>query len=106
LRRSLRLVKELIGSGVSGVVQEAALRWYLYSLHQSVPDALASLPSEAGLRKPGALLSGTTRASLSEELFRERWEEVLELLEKAKEVVYKRLPRQAPWGCEDSAGNS
>ncbi len=44
--------------------------------------------------------------SLNEELFRERWEEVLELLEKAKKVVYKRLPRQAPWGCEDSAGNS
>lgn len=62
---SLRLVKELIGSGVSGVVQEAALRWYLYSLHQSVPDALASLPSEAGLRKPGAPLSGTTPPSAS-----------------------------------------
>jgi hypothetical protein len=44
--------------------------------------------------------------SLSEELFRERWAEALELLEEAKEVVYERLPRQAPWGREGSAGNS
>jgi hypothetical protein len=44
--------------------------------------------------------------SLNEELFRERWEEVLELLEKAKEVVYERLPRQAPWSRGDSAGSS
>ncbi|NAZ24351.1 MAG: hypothetical protein GU357_01115 [Thermofilum sp.] len=31
--------------------------------------------------------------SLNEELFRERWVETLELLEEAKEVVYKRLPQ-------------
>ncbi|AJB41749.1 MAG: PaREP1 family protein [Candidatus Hadarchaeum sp.] len=31
--------------------------------------------------------------SLHEELFRERWDETLELLEEAREVVYKRLPQ-------------
>ena len=31
--------------------------------------------------------------SLNEELFRERWDETLELLEEAREVVYKRLPQ-------------
>jgi len=40
---SLNKVKELVGSGVSGDLEEAALRWYLYSLHQNVLDALASL---------------------------------------------------------------
>ena len=30
--------------------------------------------------------------SLNEELFRERWVETFELLEEAREVVYKRLP--------------
>jgi len=29
--------------------------------------------------------------SLNEKLFRERWDETLELLEEAREVVYKRL---------------
>jgi len=51
---SLNKVKELVGSGVSSDLEEAALRWYLYSLHQNVLDALASLISEAGLRKPGS----------------------------------------------------
>uniref|UniRef100_A0A7C1CDZ5 DUF86 domain-containing protein n=1 Tax=Thermofilum adornatum TaxID=1365176 RepID=A0A7C1CDZ5_9CREN len=51
---SLNKVKELVGSGVSSDLEEAFLRWYLYSLHQSVLDALASLISEAGLRKPGS----------------------------------------------------
>ena len=40
---SLNKVKELVGSGVSGDLEEAALRWYLYSPHQNVLDALASL---------------------------------------------------------------
>jgi predicted nucleic acid-binding Zn-ribbon protein len=31
--------------------------------------------------------------SLNEKLFRERWDEMLELLKEAKEVVYKRLPQ-------------
>ena len=51
---SLNKVKELVGSGVSSDLEVAALRWYLYSLHQNVLDALASLISEAGLRKPGS----------------------------------------------------
>lgn len=43
--------------------------------------------------------------SLNEELFRERWDETLELLEEAKEVVYKRLPQLVPWSHEPSAGS-
>jgi hypothetical protein len=33
------------------------------------------------------------KGSLNEELFRERWDEMLKLLEEAREVVYKRLPQ-------------
>jgi len=51
---SLNKVKELVGSGVSSELEEAAMRWYLYSLHRNILDALASLISEAGLRKPGS----------------------------------------------------
>jgi uncharacterized protein YutE (UPF0331/DUF86 family) len=51
---SLNKVEELVGSGVSSDVEEVALRWYLYSLHQNILDALASLLSKAGFRKPGS----------------------------------------------------
>ena len=46
---SLESIEELLRSGVASGLHEAALRWHLYSLHQNVLDALASLLAEAGL---------------------------------------------------------
>jgi uncharacterized protein YutE (UPF0331/DUF86 family)/predicted nucleotidyltransferase len=93
---SLRLAKELIGSGISSIVQEAALRWYLCSLHQNIPDALASLLSEAGLRKP------VSYAELAEPLVEKglvsAWfaEEVARLARTRNILAhaYRRVPRE------------
>jgi uncharacterized protein YutE (UPF0331/DUF86 family)/predicted nucleotidyltransferase len=93
---NLRLAKELIGSGISSVVQEAALRWYLCSLHQNIPDALASLLSEAGLRKP------VSYAELAEPLVEKglvsAWfaEEVARLARTRNILAhaYRRVPRE------------
>lgn len=51
---SLKLVEELVEAGVPSSLHEAALRWHLYSLHQNILDAIASLLAEAGFRKPAA----------------------------------------------------
>lgn len=51
---NLKRIEELVETGIPSSLHEAALRWYLYSLHQNILDALASLLAEAGFRKPAS----------------------------------------------------
>jgi uncharacterized protein YutE (UPF0331/DUF86 family)/predicted nucleotidyltransferase len=93
---SLNKVEELVGSGVSSDVEEVALRWYLYSLHQNILDALASLFSKAGFRKPGSYAElakplvekGLVPAWFAEEVAR---------LARTRNILahaYRRVPRE------------
>lgn len=51
---NLKRIEELVETGILSNIHEAALRWYLYSLHQNILDALASLLAEAGFTKPAS----------------------------------------------------
>ena len=51
---NLKRIEELVETGIPSSLHEAALRWYLYPLHQNILDALASLLAEAGFRKPAS----------------------------------------------------
>jgi uncharacterized protein YutE (UPF0331/DUF86 family) len=94
--KSLNNVKELVGSGVSSDLKEAALRWYLYSLHQNILDALASLISEAGLRKLGSYAE--LAKPLAEEGLVSEWFacEVARMARTGNLLahVYRRVPRE------------
>jgi predicted nucleotidyltransferase len=93
---SLESVEELLRSGVASGLHEAALRWYLYSLHQNILDALASLLAEAGLRKPASY--SELAAPLLERGYAPRWfaEEVAKIARTRNLLVhaYRRIPRE------------
>ncbi len=93
---SLKSVEELLKSGVASGFHEAALRWYLYSLHQNILDALASLLAEAGLRKPASY--SELAAPLLERGYAPRWfaEEVAKIARTRNPLAhaYRRIPRE------------
>ena len=92
---SLKSVEELLKSGVASGFHEAALRWYLYSLHQNILDALASLLAEAGLRKPASY--SELAAPLLERGYAPGWfaEEVAKVARTRNPLAhaYRRIPR-------------
>ncbi|HDN76097.1 MAG TPA: DUF86 domain-containing protein [Acidilobales archaeon] len=49
---NLNLLKELLKQGVKDPIREAALRWYIYVIHQNILDIVASIIAELNLRKP------------------------------------------------------
>ena len=93
---SLESIEELLRSGVASGLREAALRWHLYSLHQNVLDALASLLAEAGLRKPASY--SELAAPLLERGYAPRWfaEEVAKVARTRNLLAraYRRIPRE------------
>ncbi len=93
---SLESIEELLRSGVASGLHEAALRWHLYSLHQNVLDALASLLAEAGLRKPASY--SELAAPLLERGYAPRWfaEEVAKVARTRNLLAhaYRRIPRE------------
>jgi predicted nucleotidyltransferase len=93
---SLKSVEELLKSGVASGFHEAALRWYLYSLHQNILDALASLLAEAGLRKPASY--SELAAPLLERGYAPGWfaEEVAKVARTRNLLAhaYRRIPRE------------
>ena len=93
---SLKSIEELLRSGVASGLHEAALRWHLYSLHQNILDALASLLAEAGLRKPAAY--SELAAPLLERGYTSRWfaEEVAKVARARNPLAYAygRIPRE------------
>jgi len=93
---SLKSVEELLKSGVASGFHEAALRWHLYSLHQNVLDALASLLAEAGLRKPASY--SELAAPLLERGYAPGWfaEEVAKVARTRNPLAhaYRRIPRE------------
>lgn len=93
---SLKSIEELLRSGVASGLHEAALRWHLYSLHQNVLDALASLLAEAGLRKPASY--SELAAPLLERGYAPRWfaEEVAKVARTRNLLAhaYRRIPRE------------
>jgi Uncharacterized conserved protein len=93
---SLKSIEELLRSGVTSGLHEAALRWYLYSLHQNVLDALASLLAEAGLRKPASyseLAAPLLERGYAPRLFAE---EVAKIARTRNLLAhaYRRIPRE------------
>ena len=93
---SLKSVEELLKSGVASGFHEAALRWYLYSLHQNILDALASLLAEAGLRKPASY--SELAEPLLERGYAPGWfaEEVAKVARTRNLLAhaYRRIPRE------------
>jgi predicted nucleotidyltransferase len=93
---SLESIEELLRSGVASGFHEAALRWYLYSLHQNILDALASLLAEAGLRKPASY--SELAAPLLERGYAPGWfaEEVAKVARTRNLLAhaYRRIPRE------------
>jgi len=51
---ALKNAGEIISSGVKSSLELAALQWYLYTAHQNILDAVASIVSKLGFRKPGS----------------------------------------------------
>jgi len=93
---NLKLISELIETGISTNFHEAALRWYLYSLHQNVLDALASLLAEAGFRKPASY--SELALPLLERGYVSRWftEEVAKYARTRNLLAhaYRRIPKE------------
>jgi hypothetical protein len=93
---SLESIEELLRSGVASGLHEAALRWHLYSLHQNILDALASLLAEAGLRKPASY--SELAAPLLERGYAPGWfaEEVAKVARTRNPLAhaYRRIPRK------------
>jgi len=93
---NLKSVEELLKSGVASGFHEAALRWYLYSLHQNILDALASLLAEAGLRKPASY--SELAEPLLERGYAPGWfaEEVAKVARTSNLLAhaYRRIPRE------------
>jgi predicted nucleotidyltransferase len=88
---SLKSVEELLKSGVASGFHEAALRWHLYSLHQNILEALASLLAEAGLRKPASY--SELAAPLLERGYTSRW-----FAEEVAKVARARNPLAHAYG--------
>jgi len=53
----VKLIEKLIKNGFLDEIREAALRWYLYSIHQNVLDSLAIIIAELNIRKPPSYAS-------------------------------------------------
>jgi len=49
---NLNLLKNLLRQKIDNPIKEAALRWYVYVIHQNILDILASIIAELNLRKP------------------------------------------------------
>jgi len=49
---NLNLLKNLLRQKIDNPIKEAALKWYVYAIHQNILDILASMIAELNLRKP------------------------------------------------------